>query len=74
MTQTPILFEAKEKTAVFTYGRNNPPTVGHEKLFDKTSEVAREHGVKPHIFTSHSTDNTRNPLTPEHKVKLIKHA
>ena len=74
MTQTPILFEAKEKTAVFTYGRNNPPTVGHEKLFDKTSEVAKEHGVKPHIFTSHSTDNTRNPLTPEHKVKLIKHA
>ena len=74
MTQTPILFEAKEKTAVFTYGRNNPPTVGHEKLFDKTVEVAKEHGVKPHIFTSHSTDNTRNPLTAEHKVKLIKHA
>ena len=74
MAQLPKLFEAKEKTAVFTYGRNNPPTVGHEKLFDKTSEVAKVHGVKPHIFTSHSTDNTRNPLTPEHKVKLIKHA
>lgn len=74
MAQTPILFEAKETTAVFTYGRNNPPTVGHEKLFDKTMEVAKQHGAKPHIYTSHSQDGKKNPLTAEHKVKLIKSA
>lgn len=66
--------EATEKTAVFTYGRNNPPTVGHEKLFNKTVETAKKHGAVPHIFTSHSQDNRKNPLSAEHKVKLIKHA
>lgn len=66
--------EAQESTAVFTYGRNNPPTIGHEKLFDKTMETAKKHGTQAHIFTSHSQDNKKNPLSGEHKVKLIKHA
>lgn len=66
--------EATEKTAVFTYGRNNPPTVGHEKLFDKTIQTAKKHGTVAHIFTSHSQDAKKNPLTAEHKVELIKHA
>lgn len=66
--------EAQEKTAVFTYGRNNPPTVGHEKLFNKTVETAKKHGAVPHIYTSHSQDSKKNPLTGEHKVELIKHA
>lgn len=65
---------AQEKTAVFTYGRNNPPTIGHEKLFDKTMAVAKEHGTTAHLFTSHSQDSRKNPLSGEHKVKLIKHA
>lgn len=63
-----------EKTAVFTYGRNNPPTIGHEKLFDKTVEVAGQHNTVPHIYTSHSQDSKKNPLTGEHKKELIKHA
>lgn len=66
--------ESQEKTAVFTYGRNNPPTVGHEKLFNKTVETAEKHGTAPHIFTSHTQDGKKNPLTGEHKVQLIKHA
>ena len=66
--------EEREKTAVFTYGRNNPPTVGHEKLFDKTMEVAKEHNSKAHIITSHSQDAKKNPLSASHKVTLIKHA
>ena len=66
--------ETSEKTAVFTYGRNNPPTVGHEKLFDKTIETAKKHGAIAHIFTSHSQDAKKNPLDAETKVKLIKHA
>lgn len=65
---------AQEKTAVFTYGRNNPPTIGHEKLFDKTMSVAKDHDTTAHIFTSHSQDSKKNPLSGEHKVKLIKHA
>lgn len=68
------ILEAAEKTAVFTYGRNNPPTVGHEKLFDKTVETAEKHGTVAHIFTSHSQDAKKNPLDAEHKVSLIKYA
>jgi len=66
--------EAQEKTAVFTYGRNNPPTVGHEVLFNKTVETAKKHGSIAHIYTSHSQDSKKNPLSSEHKVELIKHA
>jgi len=66
--------EAQEKTAVFTYGRNNPPTVGHEVLFNKTVETANKHGATAHIYTSHSQDSKKNPLSGEHKVELIKHA
>ena len=66
--------ESTEKTAVFTYGRNNPPTVGHEKLFNKTIEVAKKHKSVAYIYTSHSQDAKKNPLTAEYKVELIKHA
>lgn len=66
--------EATEKTAVFTYGRYNPPTIGHEKLFNKTVDVAKKHGATPHIFTSHTQDAKKNPLTSAHKVEAIKHA
>jgi hypothetical protein len=66
--------EAQEKTAVFTYGRNNPPTVGHEVLFNKTVETAKKHGSIAHIYTSHSQDSKKNPLSGEHKVELIKQA
>lgn len=68
------ILESQDKTAVFTYGRNNPPTIGHEKLFNKTVETAKKLGAVPHIFTSHSQDNKKNPLDAETKVKLIKHA
>ena len=66
--------EAAEKTAVFTYGRNNPPTVGHEKLFDKTIQTAKKHGTAAHIYTSHSQDAKKNPLSAEDKIAAIKHA
>lgn len=69
-----FLVESEEKTAVFTYGRNNPPTIGHEKLFDKTVEIAKHHNTQAHIYTSHSQDSKKNPLSAEHKVALIKHA
>lgn len=66
--------EQADKTAVFSYGRYNPPTVGHEKLFDKVVSEAKKRGATPHIFASHSQDAKKNPLTAEHKVELIKHA
>ena len=55
------LNEAKDKGVTFTYGRFNPPTVGHMKLATKMKSVAGDNDV--HIYTSHTTDKKKNPLT-----------
>jgi hypothetical protein len=60
--------------AVVAWGRANPPTVGHEKLFDKTIEHAENVGGKAHIFVSHSQDNKKNPLSSSEKVNFLKKA
>lgn len=71
--------EAKEQHGVFTFGRFNPPTVGHEKLIHATEKVAAEHKVPAHIIASHS-DNTssskatrvKNPVPLAAKVGYLK--
>jgi hypothetical protein len=55
------LNEVKDKGVTFTYGRFNPPTVGHMKLAAKMKSVAGDNDVQ--IYTSHTTDKTKNPLT-----------
>ena len=37
---TDKFYEAKNKVITFTFGRFQPPTIGHEKLFDKVKSVA----------------------------------
>ena len=60
--------EVKERTAVFTFGRFNPPTIGHQKLMQAVQRVARQKGGKPFIYGSHSKDSRKNPLS--HSVKM----
>ena len=56
--------------AVFTFGRFNPPTIGHEKLIQA---VAKQAGRDDYlIFTSHSLDKKKNPLKSDVKVKYMK--
>lgn len=61
--------EEKEKHAVLAFGRFNPPTIGHEKLVNKTKEVAHEVGGTHHVVLSHSQDSSKNPLTAQQKLK-----
>lgn len=63
-----------DKPAVFTYGRMNPPTVGHEKLINTVLSHAKKIGGKAYIFTSHSQDEKKNPLSGEEKVGYMKKA
>jgi len=65
---------AKEKTAVYTFGRMNPPTVGHEKLLRKTIDHANSIGADHHIYVSHSHDTDKNPLAGHEKAGYIKKA
>ena len=52
---------AKVKGVTFTFGRFNPPTVGHMKLALKMKAVAGTDDIA--IFTSYTTDKKKNPLT-----------
>ena len=58
------------KEVTFTFGRFNPPTIGHEKLLDAVSKVAR--GGKYAVFASQSTDSKKNPLDYQTKVKYMR--
>ncbi len=61
--------EVKSKSATFTFGRFNPPTVGHIKLAKKMQSVSSGSDVK--IFTSHGADKKKNPLTHSQKIKFM---
>ena len=59
------------KVAVFTFGRFNPPTTGHELLINKVKDYAD--GADYFVFPSHTTDTKgKNPLTAAQKVTLMK--
>ncbi|HIL27580.1 MAG TPA: hypothetical protein EYG21_09410 [Nitrospinaceae bacterium] len=64
--------EAKGKTAVFAFGRMNPPTVGHAKLIMKVMSVAKKGGGVPMVFPSKTEDKKKNPLSFDTKVKVLK--
>ena len=59
---------------VFTWGRMNPPTVGHQKLVDKVKSEAKKIGAMPHVFISHSQDSKKNPLSYEDKFSIARKA
>ena len=64
--------EKKGDTIVFTFGRFNPPTVGHEILIKAVESIARSEGGDYLIFPSHSQDAKKNPLTQSKKIKYMK--
>lgn len=60
----------ERKEVYFTFGRMNPPTIGHGKLLDKLSEMA---GKNPYrVYLSHTHDTKKNPLLFEDKVKTAR--
>lgn len=55
---------------VFVFGRFNPPTTGHAKLFDELKKVAR--GNQYRVYASQSSDKKKNPLTFKEKIKFLR--
>jgi|TARA_R110000764_G_scaffold228610_2_gene319208 nicotinic acid mononucleotide adenylyltransferase len=66
--------EATTDTAVVTFGRMNPPTVGHLALVEKMLSISLDERAQPLIFLSHSYDPKKNPLAYEEKLDLVKKA
>ena len=62
------LVEARGDDVTFTFGRFNPPTIGHEKLMDATQKLGRNYRV----YASHTQDANKNPLDYRTKVKYMK--
>lgn len=62
----------KEDSSVvyFTFGRMNPPTIGHEKLMNS---LAKKSGTNPYkVYLSQSQDPKSNPLAYQEKVKFVR--
>jgi len=64
--------EAKEKKIVFTFGRFNPPTTGHEKLILKLADVAKKNGSDYFVFPSHSENPKKDPLPHAKKIAYMR--
>ena len=60
----------EEKAVYFTFGRMNPPTIGHGKLLDTLAQKA---GRNPYrVFLSQTQDKKDNPLQYKDKVKHVR--
>ena len=57
-----------------TFGRFNPPTVGHEKLLNKVAQQAKSTGGEYRIYPSRSEDPKKNPLDAGTKIGFMKQA
>ena len=67
--QPELLEEAAKKSVAFTFGRFNPPTIGHEKLIKKVASVP---ATDYKIYLSRSQDTKKNPLSPKQKLDYMK--
>ena len=67
------IVEARGDTAVFTFGRFNPPTTGHEKLIDALArEQGKNAGSKMYVYPSKSQNAKKDPLPYAKKVAYMK--
>ena len=60
----------EERVVYFTFGRMNPPTIGHGKLLDKLASMAGRNPYK--VYVSQSQDPKKNPLSYADKVKAVR--
>jgi len=67
-----VLEQSIGKTAVFAFGRMNPPTIGHEKLIDTGKMLANSLDADFFVFPTRTHDIERNPLDFNTKLKFLK--
>ena len=67
-----FLKEDDRSTAVFAFGRFNPPTIGHQKLIDKVQSMTRQVNGKGFIFLSHKQHPKTDPLSFQEKQAYIR--
>jgi len=60
----------EEKTVYFTFGRMNPPTIGHGLLLSVLAKKAGRNAYR--VYVSQSSDPKKNPLSYNDKVKYLR--
>ena len=66
-----LLQEDDRATAVFAFGRFNPPTIGHQKLIETVLSTAEKANGKAYLFLSHKQNNKTDPLTFQEKQAYV---
>jgi len=66
-----VIDEQRRSVVVFTFGRFQPPTSGHELLVNKTIKEARKRKGEHRIYTSR-TSNKKSPLLLKDKLYYMK--
>lgn len=56
---------------IAVFGRNNPPHLGHKKIFDLASSIADDVGGDMRFYTSQAQDPKQNPLPFLFKLKQL---
>lgn len=54
-----------KENVVFSFGRFQPPTIGHQLLVQKVISETKRKNADGVIFLSSTTDNKNNPLPPK---------
>lgn len=62
------------KKVVMTFGRMNPPTVGHQKLVDKLLATGKKEKADVKVFLSHTQNNKKDPLNYAEKIRFARKA
>ena len=62
--------EVATDTLTVTFGRFNPPTVGHGKLLSAAKKAAEGGDLK--VYPSRSQDPKKNPLDPDMKISFMR--
>lgn len=68
------LFEAKNDSIVFAFGRYNPPTLGHEAVFQKVLNTAKSKAADHSIFISSTQKPKTDPLPFSYKLNYLRKA
>jgi len=62
---------ASPRRAIIIFGRFQPPTKGHERLFKAAAEKASRTNAMVYIFPSQTHGDGRNPLSYRQKIQLM---
>lgn len=66
------LFEAKNDSIVFAFGRYNPPTLGHEVVFKTVINTAKAKDAEHAVFISSTQKPKTDPLSFQYKLNYLK--